>query len=154
MNIFVLDRNPAKAAIAQCDKHVVKMILETAQILCTAVSECGGVAHYRPTHKNHPCSIWARKTKSNFNWLKEHGIALCEEYTKRYGKIHKSQSIIESMKDSLIPDGELTPFVLAMPDDVKYHNDPVKSYREYYKKYKKNIAKWKHNNIPEWFSYE
>lgn len=150
MNIFILDKDPIKAAKYQCDKHVVKMILESAQMLCTAVNLTGGQAKYKATHKNHPCTKWARETKANFNWLKKHGLALCQEYTDRYGKRHKSQDIIESVTDETIPDGELLPFALAMPDEYKTR-DPVESYRNYYKGAKKDFAKWSYSDKPEWF---
>jgi hypothetical protein len=153
MNIFVLDSDPVKAAEYQCDKHVVKMILETAQMLCTAIHETGGNAHYKSTHRNHPCTIWARKSKGNFAWLKTHGLALCKEYNKRYGKVHKSQAVIEECLDLTIPDGCKTNFALAMPDYCKVDN-VVDSYRNYYLKEKSNIAKWKLGNKPDWFLIE
>lgn len=61
MNIFYLDKDPKLCAQYHCDKHVVKMILESAQLLCTAVNEAAGkeVAPYKSTHVNHPCSIWS-----------------------------------------------------------------------------------------------
>ena len=92
MNIFVLDYNPTRAAKMQCDKHVVKMALETAQLLCTAFP--GGTAPYKLTHFNHPCAIWCRESLKNYNWLIDHGIALCDEYQHRYGKTHKSKEVI------------------------------------------------------------
>ena len=91
MNIFVLHTDPEKAATMMCDKHVIKMVLETAQMLCTIAHGMGyDGAPYRSTHKNHPCTVWAAKTSSNWSWLLRHGFALCDEYTKRYGKNHKS----------------------------------------------------------------
>lgn len=157
MNIFVLDRNPEKAARMQCDKHVVKMILETAQMLSTAVVLTGGTPKnaYRPTHKNHPCTKWARETKQNFRWLKNHGLALCDEYTKRYGKVHKSEKIIRDLSEVSIPEGPLTDFALAMPveikEDIKNKKDPVLCYRDYYRKEKREIAKWNYSEKPDWF---
>lgn len=150
MNIFVLDRDPKIAAQQQCDKHVVKMVLESAQMLCTAVNLTGGTAKYKATHKNHPCSVWTRQTRANFDWLKEHALALCEEYTRRYGKRHKSQDVIESVSNETIPDGTLQPFALAMPEHYRTE-DPVESYREYYRCEKEEIAKWKMGNVPNWF---
>ena len=119
MNIFILDENPKKCAEYHNDKHVVKMILETAQLLC-------GVHHmveskldvpYKLSHKNHPCSIWARECIENYVWLCDLGMELCLEYTYRYGKRHKSQDIIEWCIINHPPIkeiGELTPFRLAM----------------------------------------
>ncbi len=97
MNIFVLDQDPKVCAKYHNNKHVVKMILETAQLLC-------GVHHmveskieipYKLSHKNHPCSIWARECIENYVWLCDLGMELCFEYTYRYGKKHKSQAVFE-----------------------------------------------------------
>ena len=65
MNIFMLHQEPQIAAQYHCDKHVVKMILESAQLLCTALNEAGVPMPYRVTHKNHPCSIWVRESRAN-----------------------------------------------------------------------------------------
>ena len=151
MNIFVLHRHPTTAAKMQCDKHVVKMILESAQMLCTVVRVLGIEAPYRATHKNHPCTIWARRTQQNWNWLIEHALALCAEYTKRYGKVHKSQQHIEWCQSLSIklPTTGLTPFAQAMPD--KYKNRcAVKAYRAYYHGEKARFAKWK-SGAPKWW---
>ena len=83
MNIFVLDRHPVTAAQLQCDRHVVKMVLESAQMLCTSINMLGGQAQYKTAHVNHPCSVWARETLGNFLWLYDHGMALAKEYTHR-----------------------------------------------------------------------
>jgi len=152
MNIFVVDRDPKVAATMLCDKHVVKMIVETAQMLCTAASKLGHQVPYKPTHANHPCTLWAGESLSNWNWLIQHGISLCEEYTLRYNRIHKTQSIIEWCKDSNIGptrDIGLTPFKLSMPDKYKC-SDPVESYRNYYSGEKKRFAKWK-TSPPQWW---
>lgn len=148
MNIFVLSQDPYEAAKAQIDKHVVKMPLETAQLLCSAFPQ--GTAPYRQTHLNHPCSIWARQTAGNFLWLCEHGEALGQEYWRRYGKDHKSVAVIrwarENMNSAALGTGHFdldrTPFALAMPDEYK-NPDPVVAYRAYYKGAKANIATWK-----------
>lgn len=149
MNIFVLDNDPMVAAKHQCDKHVVKMVLETAQMLCTAYDE----APYKPTHRNHPCSIWARQTKENYLWLIIHGLALAEEYTERYGKVHKSQRVIEWCRDNMnklmFEETGLTPFVQAVSDECK-NNDPVIAYRNYYMTDKAHMTTWKQNK-PEWY---
>lgn len=145
MNIFVLDNDPVKAAQMLCDKHVVKMCLETAQMLSTIN---GGP--YKPTHPNHPCTVWARQTLGNFRWLVEHGMAIGDEYLHRYGKEHKSTEVIFGCK-GFIPnhDETLTPFALAMPDEFKVE-DPVESYRNYYMS-KKSFCNWTKRDIPEWF---
>jgi len=157
MNIFVLDENPQVAAKMHNDKHVVKMILESAQLLC-------GVHHmtdpltteqvpYKLSHKNHPCSIWARQCVENYIWLCDLGLALCEEYTYRYGKRHKSQDIIEWClinEPNLKENGDITPFALAMPDECKTKT-AVESYRLYYLTHKRDMSTWKNRKKPEWF---
>jgi len=152
MNIFVVDKNPKIAAKMLCDKHVVKMIVETAQMLCTVARLRGHDAPYRATHKNHPCTKWADKTKGNWDWLIEHGIEMCEEYTRRYNRRHKTQDVIEWCRDNhhIGPQfGCLTPFAQAVPDKYKSSN-PVKAYRDYYIGEKSHIAKWK-NSPPIWW---
>ena len=152
MNIFVLDSNPVTAAIQQLDKHVVKMPLESAQMLCSAL-----IAHgvedtpYRKAHPKHPCTLWAAQTRTNFLWLVKHGISLSEEYTRRYGKRHKSQDVIEwcATQADAIPAGELTTFAQAMPEQYK-NPDAVTAYRQYYMGEKRDIATWKQNR-PAWF---
>lgn len=153
MNIFVLDTNPKQAAKYHCDKHVIKMIVESAQMLCTAHHECGTrIPPYRKTHVNHPCSKWVRQSQQNYNWLCDMALALCEEYTLRYGKRHKTQDVIEwciNNKPFLMELG-ITPYALAMPDDYK-HSDPVLAYRTFYKVEKRNFATWK-TNTPDWWN--
>ncbi len=106
MNIFVLDTDPHTAAIQQLDKHVVKMILESAQMLCTAHHACPSDAErpekfYKQAHLNHPSTIWVRTTTGNYEWMILHALALCEEYTHRYGKIHASHALIEWCADNV-----------------------------------------------------
>jgi len=112
MNIFITSKCPKECAKFIDDKRVVKMCLETAQMLCTAVNEMGGNAPYKSTHKNHPCNIWARLTRSNWLWLWNHGKALCKEYTYRYGKKHKCEDILDNIiqLSYYIPIGVLTEF--------------------------------------------
>lgn len=169
MNIFVVNSDPVIAAQELCDKHVVKMILETAQLLSTAVRVTNGNVSvipelvektanqnktqlYKIAHLNHPCTIWARETKANFNWLKSHGIAMVQEYYSRYGKDHASFPIILSAMDDSIPDGELTPHPLCMPDCYKVPGDPVKSYQNYYIGDKARFAVWTNRRMPTWFT--
>lgn len=159
MNIFVLDLIPERAAQYHCDKHVVKMILETAQILSTVV--VGKIPQarevlYKPTHKSHPCVIWASQSVKNMLWLASLGFALCEEFEYRYGKKHKSEKII--LNATILgltfprikyPEVELTPFTQAMPE--KYRNDnPVKAYRDYYKNEKKHLLTYTKRENPPW----
>lgn len=144
MNVFILDTNPVTAAQMQADKHVVKMVLETAQILSTV---CGGP--YKPTHMNHPCVKWAGLNRVNFAWLKRHGLALCAEYTKRYGKVHKCQDVIAGAKvPRHLPIG-ISEFVQCMPERFR-DADPVVAYRKYY--HSKVFAAWnKCTPAPYWW---
>lgn len=154
MNIFVLDTNPSKCAQYHCDKHVVKMILETAQLLCGVHWVLNSSAPYKLSHRNHPCSIWTRECIENYVWLCDLGINLCKEYTYRYNKTHKSQQIIEwciTNLPRLRENGDLTPFALAMPDEYKV-NCPIESYKNYYRGAKTSFASWKKRNTPEWYN--
>jgi len=155
MNIFVLDQTPRGSAKHQCDKHVVKMVLETAQILCSVFYHNSTLENipYRLTHANHPCCIWARESRGNFDWLIEHFASLLNEYTLRYKKIHKCndiyQWIINNYTKLTFEKEEITAFAQAMPD--KYRNtDAVEAYRDYYNGEKLGIAKWRHSKKPDW----
>ena len=154
MNIFVLDRNYKKAAEYHCDKHVVKMIVETAQMLCTVKHLNDMNAYYKATHVNHPCTKWVAQSIQNYAWLNDLGIALCLEYNKRYNKIHKSHDVILDcfFNPPKLSNSGLSEFICAMPDDCKISKDPVINYREYYLKYKSKFAKWKYTKIPDWYS--
>jgi hypothetical protein len=154
MNVFVLDYDPVRAAQMQCDKHVVKMPLETAQLLCTAFPK--GKAPYKLTHFNYPCSIWCRESKENYTWLIEHGLALCDEYTYRYGKNHKPREVIlwcqKNIKKLDFHRKGKTHFVLCFEDKYKIGN-AVESYRHYYLQEKFKIAQWnKKRRQPRWVS--
>ena len=153
MNIFVLDLDPKKCAQYHANKHVIKMILESAQLLCGVHWVLGGEAPYKLSHKNHPCSIWVRECVENYVWLCDLGLELCKEYTYRYGKRHKSQDVIEWClvnQPNLIENGDITKFALAMPDEYKVM-DVVESYRNYYMGAKKDLCEWKNRPAPEWF---
>lgn len=152
MNIFALHLDPGQAARWHCDAHVVKMVLETAQLLCTAHHLTGGTAPYKKTHVNHPCSIWVRESRVNYVWLVELGLELSREYTARYGKVHACEGVLWDLADSVPPlkGDRLTPFALAMPD-VHKNPDPIKAYRSYYQtKRGGRLGSWKRNQ-PEWF---
>lgn len=154
MNIFVLDNNIKKCAQFHNNSHVVKMIIEYNQLLCSAHWLTGKEAPYKLTHKNHPCSIWVRECLENYVWLSDLCFELCKEYTHRYGKRHKSQDVIEWClvnKPNINEIGNITQFVLAMPDEYKI-GDAVNSYRKYYIKEKQSIALWKNREIPYWFT--
>jgi hypothetical protein len=152
MNIFVLDKNIDACAKAHNDKHAVKMILESTQMLCTTVNLTGGESPYRTAHKNHPCTVWARESLSNWRWLRDLTLALNDEYKYRYNKSvdHKSAAIAKSLQEPDIPDVGLTPFAQAMPDQYK-NSDPVKAYRDYYMGEKQHIATWTNRQKPGWY---
>ena len=151
MNIFVLDNDIAKSAKYLNDKHVVKMLLEHCQLLCSQFPK--GEAPYRQTHYNHPCSKWARESQQNYEWLMLYTAEMFKEYTKRYGKIHKSQQVLrwcrENYRKLELPSKGITPFAQAMPDKYKDRN-AVKAYRAYYMGDKRHIAQWK-TQIPHWW---
>lgn len=153
MNIFILNKDPEIAAQLQVDKHVVKMILETAQLLSTAhrvLESPFAEAVYKKTHINHPCSIWARYSKENYDWLYKHFLALIKEYTYRYEKVHASSRLIEVLKHNPVEESlGLTAFPLAMPEEYKTEC-PVQSYKNYYIKEKSHIFSWKKRSVPEW----
>jgi len=149
MNIFVLDLNPKLAANYHNDKHCVKMILEYAQLLSTTHHLLDSPwAHelYRPTHKNHPCAIWARESSTNYLWLYDIYTYLADEYTLRYNKTHKSYDskaeILSEVPKNLKNNG-LTEFKLCMPEHCKVLGNAVESYRSYYMQEKRHIAEWK-----------
>ena len=147
MNIFYLDKDPKLAAIYQYNKHVVKMILESAQMLCTA-HHCYGSAEqkanvpYKQAHLNHPSTIWARQSKSTYMWLYNHMMALGTEYYVRYGKTHLT---ITKCKEFLatppkhIQSDEWSQPPQAMPDEYK-HEDSIIAYWQYYINGKSHIA--------------
>jgi len=142
MNIFYLHHNPATCARYHLDRHVVKMIIELAQLLCTAIWSTGIEAPYKSTHFNHPCGKWVRQNKSNWKWTYELAIELCKEYTYRYGKQHKTQTILEQLKCPNLPDGEFTPPAQAMPNEYKNENSMI-AYRAYYAYGKQHLHRWK-----------
>jgi hypothetical protein len=158
MNIFLLDTDTRKCAQYHCDKHVVKMILETAQLLCGVhhmTDQVTDQVPYKLSHKNHPCAIWSRESLSNYLYLCDLGLELCKEYTYRYGKRHKSQDVIEwcITNKPNICDKEFTEPARAMPNEYKV-DSVVESYRNYYIGEKSKIAVWKNREIPEWFKME
>jgi hypothetical protein len=153
VNIFVLDKCPKIAAKSLCDKHVVKMVLESAQMLSTALWQHNVEAPYKPAYINHPCTLWSGKTRSNFDWLLKHSWALLVEYQARYQRVHKSLLAINFAEKNrkCIPAGPLTDFVQAMPEEYK-KLDPIAAYRSYYLGEKMSFATWKRNK-PNWIKF-
>lgn len=155
MNIFVLDEDPKAAARYQCDRHVVKMILESAQMLSTIRHQHGCPAPYKPTHAKHPCTLWAGECAENYAWLVEHLEGLLEEYTRRYGKTHATAAHRETLSEvpqALPRRGARTPFAQVMPEGYRIPGDAVTAYRRFYQGEKGAIARWKDGEVPGWFS--
>jgi len=157
MNIFVLDSDPVAAARNLCDKHVVKMLVESAQMLSTISAENGGIAPYRPTHLNHPCTRWVAKSKANWDWLVSHATEMAHEYSRRYcNRVHKSSLVIDDLRhNGAAPtQGSLTGFVLAMPEQWKC-DDPITAYRAFYIAEKSQFARWNNGTPPpSWWPKE
>jgi len=144
MNIFYLDKDPVKAAQLQYNKHVVKMILESAQMLCTAHRYYGNEdVPYKTAHLNHPSTIWCRQNSKQYMWLYNHMIALGDEYTKRYSKEHltitKCKIPLMFLPPSIPCNQEFTQPPQAMPDEYK-HKSAIHAYWQYYIHDKKSIA--------------
>ena len=155
MNIFVLDENPDVAATLHNDKHCVKMIVEIAQLLSTAHHVVGSKYAdqlYRKTHENHPCAKWVRESKANYKWTYLLFVALCREYTYRYGRDHKTMVEKGQLLSNIpnLPDVSLTKFEQCMPEDCRVEGDAVSAYRKYYKEHKSHIANWKKRPVPAW----
>jgi len=191
MNIFALSKDPDEAAIQMIDKHIVKMPTETCQMLHTNIIYMEYVQAYgkkpqlkdlkrfhkqtesklmKPAMLNHPSTIWARQSIANFHWLYQHGLALCEEYTLRYGKRHRSHDrIIIGMRrrdriNYSFPHTGLTPVTIAMFDKYRldeneyYNRNPnakdwdfvIASYKHYYLQGKWEFASWK-TTPPNWW---
>jgi hypothetical protein len=154
MNIFFLDNDVKKCAQYHCDKHVVKMLVETAQLLCSVYYHTGEKdrSPYRLTHNNHPCSIWARTSLSNWRWLQDLGKELYKEYQFRYGgKSHKSGEIIMGLGEPNLPDIGITTHPQAMPEQYRAA-DCVAAYRAYYAGEKRHIVKYTKRNFPDWLT--
>jgi hypothetical protein len=184
MNIFYLDRDPKLCAEMHVDKHCVKMILEYAQLLSTAHRFLDGTVSiglgktgrkqtryvlpddresvlYSATHLNHPSAVWVRQSIPNYIWLAELLEMLCNEYTYRYGKIHKVESSGLMQKLWFVPTGisehvKFTEPTPAMPDDIKVEHDSIASYRKYYIMNKQHLWSWKgkinSREIPKWLT--
>ena len=178
MNIFYISEDPVQAAQWMVDKHVVKMILESAQLLSTAhrlldgeqvmgKTKTGRNAKrwklhdnrddvlYQATHINHPSASWCRESVENYNWLVEHLYGLLNEYTYRYEKTHKCFGELSYMLQS--PPKNLTEYDMttcpsAMAPEYVVSSDPVYNYRNYYKMGKTHLHSWKKRNPPEWMN--
>ena len=163
MNIFYLDRSPLQAARFLCDKHVVKMVLETAQLACSVYhlsSTHKMDIPYKLTHGNHPCAKWARHSYMNFVWLLDHGFELSSEYTWRYGKIHKSERVFAWARDHInylyFPEQGLThPPACMYKHFAELDLDIVERYRLYYRAKEQEIdMRWTKRPKPEFLNSE
>ena len=177
MNIFYLHHDVTECAKMHNDKHVVKMILEYAQLLSTAHRVLDGhersalsasgrkkkVWHldddrndilYSATHINHPSAVWVRQSDLNYDWLFSMFQALMTEYTHRYNKTHACSRLEPYLArvPKNIPQKGFTQPTPAMPDEVKVPGDSIKSYRNYYINNKPHLASWKNRNKPEWYN--
>jgi hypothetical protein len=180
MNLFILSKSSKKNARYHCDKHVVKMILELAQMLCTCHRFLDGIliivetetktgskkkkkvykledsreeVLYGATHINHPCNIWLMKSSENYEYMYKLFLNLCKEYTYRYEKIHKCERILSEILKKMpdnIPTGPKTDFAQAMPDYCKNEKSAVRAYRKYYNNEKRDLFKWKKRDVPHW----
>ena len=162
MNRFLINYTPEMCARDMCDKHVVKMPLEEAQMLCTTVrlhapdyAEEAGL--YRAVHQKHPCTIWAGQSRANYRYSLDMFKYMCREYTHRYGKVHASWRLYDALVDAeqYVPDGLITPH----PECFSEHTDlksgkswPIQSYRKFYMtKQKRFKMVWTRRDMPEWF---
>lgn len=159
MNVFVFDTDHRTNAQMHCDKHCVKLILEATQLTSTAKTLLGDVGPYKPTHINHPISKWCREAIANYNWVCDYGIALCGEYTHRYGKIHKCQNMLFDLRacppkfNQFV--GDASPPYQAMPDKYRQERTwegAVAAYRNYFVGDKMAAFKcvWTNRGIPDW----
>ena len=154
MNIFYLHEDPTEAAKLQYNKHVVKMILESAQMLCTAHHEIMGDdadVPYKRAHVNHPSTIWARRSAQNYIWLYDHFVALSKEYEERYSKKHLSYTKCDPHLRFLpggLPFTGFTQPPQAMPDEYK-NECSLQAYWNYYIGDKSHIANTKTEKIYE-----
>ena len=151
--------------------RVPKMVTESAQMMASALRRHGATDEQMPLTKtgkpykggyhHHPCTVWAGDSRANFYWLADHALALCKEYTTRFGKTHACEQPIKQMADMcyIIPRfnpetsrREMTPFAQAMPDEYK-DDDPVVAYRAYYhsKVDSPGGVHYRHTSPPDWW---
>lgn len=163
MNIFIIDEDPERAAIAHCDKHVVKMILESAQMLCTAHRLVNGdeyadrVGLYKAAYVNHPCTVWVREHPGAYAWTWRLMRALCDEFVFRFRREHACMRLLDALNTtpSIVQIGQfrLEDAPQAMPEQYKVPGDPVQAYRNYYLGEKQYFASWTHRKPPEWWAW-
>lgn len=161
MNIFILDKDPKQSARWLCDKHLSKMLLESAQMLCHAVYKNSTA---QPPYKDlpkkyhrHPCTLWVCESRENYSWLCEHALEIAAEYTARYDKTHKTEAVVRWCYNNIpnLTAKGLTPFAMAVKQkdypNIVIPGDPVTTYRNFYMIDKAGFAKWKRNK-PDWYT--
>ena len=151
MNIFYLSSDPEEAARCHVDRHVVKMLTEYVQILCTVRRLQGLEAPYRLSHPHHPCVRWAAESLDHWLWLKQLAQALHAEYTFRYGKLHKAGLVIESLEAPPLPDAGFREPPQVMPEEYRQAS-AIEAYRTYYRLGKAHLASWKKRPPPDWYT--
>jgi hypothetical protein len=154
MNIFYINPDPIIAAKELADDHIRKMQIESAQMCCTAHWETDSTAPYKRAHKNHPSTIWTRQSIQHYRWLVKHGLEICDEFEKRYGKVHATKAVLQWLEQNEpnIPDNGFIEPPQCMPDEFKHQNTLI-AYKNFYINDKVKIKKldWKKlNNKPEW----
>lgn len=156
MNIFILDTDITRCAQYHCDQHAIKMILESVQLLCTALNKKGFTTPYKSTHIKHPCVLWVEESYDNFEWLVQLTYALNKEYQYRFNKTvdHKSITVLKQIETEAFAYERkgLTPFPQAMPDQFKCKDDAVTAYRQFYIGDKMRFARWTKRPIPSWIT--
>lgn len=163
MNIFVTNACPIISAQDHCDVHLRKLCVEVAQLLSTAHYTLDGIqVGYKPTHQNHPSNLWCRSTSANYQWLYAHFKALCNEYTFRTGKTHKTSELLGVLSNvpKNIEQGCLSPFAMVMPDSFQRLGlfDQTKAYKAYLRqkftdwscREKPIKVEWTNRIQPEW----
>jgi hypothetical protein len=153
VNIFVLDTDIQTCAAYHADQHVGKMILESAQMLCTVLNEHGVPAPYKSTHVHHPCTLWAGGSLANWQWLRSLALALNEEYRYRFDREedHRSAVVARGLPLPPIRDVGRTEFAQAMPEHYRVPGDAVRAYRRFYIGEKARFATWTRRPAPGWF---
>lgn len=159
MNLFILHTDPVEAAKAHCDKHVVKMCLETAQLLSSVVrkinthmAEEAGL--YKITHQNHPCTVWVGASRENYEWTLALQLALFHEYAYRYGRRHASERLYPALRGcrTLFGYSGRTPWAQAMPEELR-GDCAVSAYRRYYVTEKARMLQYTRREPPGWLRH-
>tara|TARA_Y100001937_G_scaffold45694_1_gene64171 strand:- start:612 stop:1193 length:582 start_codon:yes stop_codon:yes gene_type:complete len=180
MNIFYLNKNPDMAAVEHVDKHVVKMIVEYAQLLSTAKRMLDGIEYtdysknnrkikryrlenpnhdkviYKACHYNHPSAVWVRENKLHYQWLYRLFKKLGHEYTHRYGKVHSTNVLLNQLLETPpnnipVTDWKDPPPAMKHYPDCIVPGDSIQSYKNYYIVAKAYFAKWSKRETPKWF---